>query len=446
MNERRLLLKHALTVLIGQLAVISFGVTDTIIAGRYDPQALAALSIGSAVYISVYVALMGVLQAMLPIFAEQNGARLAHKVGETFHQGFYLLVILSALGVAVLLSPGQLLQWTQVPEHMHPIVIDYLFLLAIALPPTLFFRMFSSLAQSLGRPKVVAVIQVVGLAIKIPLSVVLTFGLDIVPANGLQGCAMATVMVNYSMLLASLWLLKHSPAFQPYGIWKKLYPPRLKDITEIARLGIPNGLSVTVEVTSFTMMALFIARLGTASAASHQIAANLAALLYMLPLSYSIASSARTSYWIGANNMMMVKQSIRYGFEIVTVSAVVMTVLVWLARDHIASIYVNDPSVIQLTTELIELVALYHFFDSMQTLSFFILRSLKTVFIPFVIYSCLLWGLGLGGGYVLAYKFELIYALSPSAFWLSSSAALFFVSFFLILLLRFRLIQISTQT
>ena len=144
--------------------------------------------------------------------------------------------------------------------------------------------------------------------------------------------------------------------------------------------------------------------------------------------------------------MMMVKQSIRYGFEIVTVSAVVITVLVWLARDHIASIYVNDPSVIQLTTELIGLVALYHFFDSMQTLSFFILRSLKTVFIPFVIYSCLLWGLGLGGGYVLAYKFELIYALSPSAFWLSSSAALFFVSFFLILLLRFRLIQISTQT
>ena len=87
MSERRSVLKHALMVLVGQLAVISFGVTDTIVAGRYDPHALAALSIGSAIYISVYVALMGVLQAMLPMLAELYGSKSHQKVGEIFHQG-----------------------------------------------------------------------------------------------------------------------------------------------------------------------------------------------------------------------------------------------------------------------------------------------------------------------------------------------------------------------
>jgi len=445
MSERRSVLKHALTVLLGQLAVISFGVTDTIVAGRYDPHALAALSISSAIYISVYVALMGVLQALLPMLAELHGAKSYQKVGKLFHQGIYLMGILSLIGIAVLLSPGLILHWTKVPENLHIVIFDYLFLLAVALAPALFFRMFSSLSQSLGKPKTVAYIQVAGLAVKIPLSILLTFGFDVLEPRGLQGCAMATVIVNFGMLFVSLWLLKNSAFFQPYGIWKKLYPPNLKDIGRITRLGIPNGLSVTVEVTSFTMMALFIARLGTSAAASHQVAANLAALLYMVPLSFSIATSARASYWIGAQNVEMMKQSVRSGFELILFIAFVLAGVVWFGQTEIASIYVNDTSVLQITSELIGLVALYHFFDAIQTMCFFVLRSLKIVFIPFIIYSCMLWGLGLGGGFMLAYEYEWLFYQSPSAFWLSSSTALIFVSLSLLLLLRMKLSRFAPE-
>ena len=439
MSERRSVLKHALTVLVGQLAVIAFGVTDTIVAGRYDPHALAALSIGSAIYISVYVALMGVLQALLPMLAELHGAKSHQKVGELFHQGVYLLGFLSLIGIAVLLSPGLILHWTKVPENLHEIIVDYLFLLAVALPPALFFRMFSSLSQSLGKPKTVAFIQVAGLAVKIPLSILLTFGFDLLEPRGLQGCALATVIVNFGMLFVSLWLLKNSAVFQPYGIWKKLYPLNMNDIAHITKLGIPNGLSVTVEVTSFTMMALFIARLGTSASASHQVAANLAALLYMVPLSFSIATSARASYWIGAQNMVMMKKTVRSGFELVILISLVLAAIVGFGQNEIAAIYVSDPHVLQVTAQLIGLVAIYHFFDAIQTMCFFVLRSLKIVFIPFVLYSCLLWGLGLGGGFMLAYKYEILYYQSPSAFWLSSSTALFLVSLSLLILLRMKL-------
>ena len=444
MSEKRLVLNHALTVLVGQLAVISFGVTDTIVAGRYDPEALAALSISSAIYISVYVALLGVLQAMLPILAELYGAKSHQRIGEIFHQGLYLLGLLSLIGITALLSPGLILKWTKVPENLHPMIFDYLFLLAVALPPALFFRMFSTLSQSLGKPKMVAIIQVAALAIKIPLSVLLAFGLDILEPRGLQGCALATVIVNVSMLFVSLWLLRSSPVFEPYGIWKKFYAPCMKDIGRITRLGIPNGLSVTVEVTSFTMMALFIARLGTSSSASHQVAANLAALLYMVPLSFSIATSARASYWIGAQNIVMMKKTVRSGFELVLLISLVLTAIVGFGQKQIAAIYVSDPHVLQLTAQLIGLVAIYHFFDAIQTMCFFVLRSLKIVFIPFILYSCLLWGLGLGGGIMLAYEYELLYFQSPSAFWVSSSTALFLVSLSLLILLRMKLKRFSS--
>ena len=65
MSESSTISRHALTVLTGQLAVMAFGVTDTIVAGRHGEASLAALSVGSAIFISVYVALMGILQALM---------------------------------------------------------------------------------------------------------------------------------------------------------------------------------------------------------------------------------------------------------------------------------------------------------------------------------------------------------------------------------------------
>ena len=108
-EERQLLFKHASTILVGQLAVMAFSITDTLVAGRYDQRALAALSVGSAVFISVFIALMGVLQSLLPTLAEMHGAQKPLEVGRLFRQGLYLLMGASVLGVSLLLSPGLIL-------------------------------------------------------------------------------------------------------------------------------------------------------------------------------------------------------------------------------------------------------------------------------------------------------------------------------------------------
>ena len=90
MSEWRVLGRHAATVLVGQLAIMAFGVADTIIAGRHSVEALAALSVGSAIFISVYVALIGIVQALLPIWAEMRGARSNLALGVSVRQSLYL--------------------------------------------------------------------------------------------------------------------------------------------------------------------------------------------------------------------------------------------------------------------------------------------------------------------------------------------------------------------
>ena len=187
MSELSTITRHAVTVLAGQLAVMAFGVTDTIVAGRYSESSLAALSVGSAIFISVYVALMGVLQALLPVWAEQRGAQQPEAVGRSLRQALYLCAAASVVGMAVLLSPGALLRWTEVPPALRPQVENYLAVLALALPPALLFRIYSTLNQALGHPRLVTWLQVGSLFIKLPLSVWFTFGGGGLPAQGVVG-------------------------------------------------------------------------------------------------------------------------------------------------------------------------------------------------------------------------------------------------------------------
>lgn len=437
MTERSTIARHAATVLAGQLATMAFGITDTIVAGRYSQQALAALSVGSAVYITVFVALMGVLQALLPTWAELHGAGRRLEVGRSVRQALYLAALAAVAGVFGLLFPNALLQATDVPPALQDEVRSYLGVLALALPPALLFRMYSTLNQSLGKPQLVTWLQLGSLALKVPLTIWFAFGGAGVPAMGAVGCAWATVVVNYLFLGIAIWLVRTDALYRPYAIWKPLEPPHWPTIVQFARLGIPAGLAIMVEVTSFTLMSLFIARQGTLSAAAHQIAANLAAVMYMVPLSLAIATSARVSFWLGAGDAKKARSAIRTGFRMGLSMAVLLGLTVLLTREGIASLYTADPQVAAVATGLLALVAAYHFGDAMQALCVFVLRSYRVAVAPLLAYCLLLWGVGVVGGYQLAYHGLGMWPAqdSPAAFWIASSTALALLAVILPLIL-----------
>jgi len=425
-SERQRIARLAGTVLAGQFAAMAFGVTDTIVAGRYAQDALASLSVGAAIYASVFVSLMGVLQALLPVWAELHGARRSADVGRSVRQSLYLCAIAMVLGMAVLLMPGALLRWTEVPDAMRSAVEAYLAVLAFALPPALLFRLFGTLNQGLGKPKLVTWVQLGSLLFKVPLSIWFTFGGAGLPAMGLVGCAWATLVVTWAEVVLAVWLLRTQPFYRSYGLWARMEKPDWAQLRRFAQLGVPGGLSVLVEVTSFTLMALFIARLGTAASAAHQIASNLTAAAYMVPLSLGIATSARVSYWLGAGDATLARRACARGFELMLLCALVVATLMATLRWQLAGIYSDDTAVIAVAAGLLLATAVYHLADAVQTLCVFVLRCYRVTVMPLLLYCALLWVVGLGGSYLLAYRglgpWEAMQ--SPLAFWLMSAAAL----------------------
>jgi MATE family multidrug resistance protein len=432
MSELRTIARHAGTVLVGQLAVMSFGIADTLIAGRYSPQALAVLALASSIYISIYVALNGLLQALLPVWAELHGGGRQTEIGQSVRQALYIAGAAAVLGICGLWFPDLWLSATEVPEELWPDVRDYLRILALALFPSLLFRMFSTLNQSLGHPRLVTWLQAGALLVKVPLSYALTFGIAGLSGMGVVGCAWATLVVNTLMLLAGLWLLRTQDIYRPYHLWRRPEKPDWPVIGRFLALGVPAGLSIMVEVTSFTLMALFIARLGAVALASHQIAASLAAVLYMVPLAIGIASSARTGYWLGAGQARKARRAAGLGIGLAIGAALLGAGVLFLGREAVAKAFSTDPSVVQAATVWLGWVALYHLADAVQAVCAYLLRCYRITLMPLLIYTALLWGVGLYGGYVLAYQgmdgAAWPMRASVDTFWMTSTAALALVS------------------
>ena len=437
MSELKIISQHAGSVLVGQLAVMAFGVADTVIAGRYSDSALAALSVGSALYISVYVGLIGIVQALLPIWAEMHGAHRHEALGQSLRQSLYLCAFIIVVGMVALLCPGPLLRWAQVPERMLDEVQRYLAVLAWAFAPALIFRLYGTFNQSLGKPLLVTGLQVGALLVKIPLSVWLVAGGAGVEPLGAVGCAWATLVVNYLLLGLTVVMLRTQAFYKPFHLWRRIEPADWRQIKDFARLGIPSGLAYMVEVTSFTLMALFIARLGTVATAGHQIASSAAAVLYMMPLSIAIACSARVSFWLGAGHPDSAKRVVILGIKLAALVSTALAATFLIASYWLASLYSTSPAIVAMGATLLSWVAFYHMADAVQSLCAFLLRCYRITLTPLLLYGVLLWGLGLYGGYQLTYVGVAGYAASQSAgsFWAASTLAIGLVAVSFLMLL-----------
>lgn len=390
-------------VLIGQLAVIAFGVIDTAMVGRFSATDLAALGLGSSVYISVYIGLTGILVALQPIAGQLFGAGREAEIGEETRQAFWLASALMVIGFVLLYFPEPLLSLAKAPPALHDRTVDYLRILSFGLPASLVFRVYSSLANAVGKPRLVMFLQVGGLVLKFPLNSWFIFGGFGVPALGGPGCALASTLINWALAIVGIAVLLRVDFFRPFGIFARFCWPVWKRQMALLRLGIPMGLSYLIEVTSYTFMALFISRFGTTTLAGHQIAGNLGAVLYMTPLAIGIASSTLVSQALGARRFDDAAAISRHGIGMACVLALVYGVLLLAARPQIIAAYTPDAHVIAAAMPLVLIIFFYHLCDALQITTAFILRAYKVTLVPTVIYAIALWGIGLGGGYLLGF-------------------------------------------
>ncbi len=412
-QSARHILPLAWPVLIGQLAVLAFSTIDTVMAARFGPLDLAALAVGGAAYISVFIGLMGVVLAAGPITGQLFGAGKHLEAGRQLHQAVWLALGLSVLGCAVLLFPQPFLSLAKVQPEVEVKVRGYLSALAFALPSALLFTAFRGFNTAVSRPKIVMALQLGALTLKLPLTALLVFGASLqtpwgewaVEARGAPGCGLATAIVMACQLWVAWWVLQRDPFYERFGLRaRRLNPPHRASLTDLLRLGIPMGLSIGVEVTGFTFMAFFVSRLGATPVAGHQIAVNLVSLMFMVPLAVGNATSTLAAQRIGAGDMVGARRVGWHGWQWGVIVAAAMGSVVFLLRETLLRAYTPNPLIVAAALPLLAWLVVFHIADSAQTVSAFVLRAYRITTVPLVIYVFALWGVGLLGGYVVAFN------------------------------------------
>lgn len=442
-QDTQQIVKLAWPVLVGQLAVLAFGTIDTVLLGRLGSVDLAALAVGSAAYITVFVGLMGVLLAIGPIVGHLYGAGRLAEAGQQFHQGVWLALALSVLGIGVLAFPQPFLALAKVEGEVERGIRGYMGALAFALPAALLFTVYRGFNTAISRPKAVMNLQLGALALKLPLSVALAWGVPALgwPALGVVGCGLATVIVMWLQCAAAAWILLRDPHYAPYAlVGRGLDAPNGAMLRAQLRLGLPMGAGILIEVTGFTFMAIFIARLGPLPVAGHQIAANLVAMLFMMPLALANATSTLVAQRLGAQALQQARHLAWHGVLLASMLAVLMGALVYAGRTAVAGLYTQDAAVAAAALVLMAWVVWFHLADALQTMAALVLRAYRVATLPVVVYAVALWGVGLGGGYALAFREVtpaswLPWAVGASGFWASATIALWLAAVLLLLLL-----------
>jgi len=421
-------------VLIAQLAVMANNVIDTIMAGRYGTLDLAAVGIGSSIYFSVFVALMGVLLALTPIVAHMYGAGQHAEIGEELRQSVWLAVALTLVSVGLFAFPEPFLDVARVEPALEAKVRAYLHALAWSLPASLLFRVFYSFSTAISRPRTVMALTLIGLALKVPLNWVFMYGNLGAPELGSTGCAVATTLIAWiTCVLAWAWCW-FEPGYQPYRVFARWSWPNAKALGRILSLGLPIGLTFFIDVTGFTFMALFIARLGALYSAAHQIASNLAALAFMLPLALGNAASVVVGQSLGARQPARARAAGIIGLALALACAAVSGAGLYVFADGIAGLYAGDAELRRVAAGLIAFVAVYHLFDAVQAVTVNVLRGYKRAVVPMLVYAVALWGVGLGGGYLIGLSsvdvawLGLATPMGAPGFWLAAIASLVLAS------------------
>ncbi|RKT50344.1 MATE family multidrug resistance protein [Azonexus fungiphilus] len=428
------LLAHAFPILVAQLASIGMMVVDTAVLGHVSPQDLAAVAIGGGIHVALVFALVGVVQAVAPVVAHLHGARRDDEVAGVLQQGFWLALTLSLPGVVFLLHPGFVLAPFGMDAVVDAKVREYLGLLAWSLPAALFYRTFYAFCNALGQPRVLMGIGLAALAVH----ALLAWGLALAgwagAPLGVAGCALSNIVIGWLACLgAALWLHRGplGRRYRPFANWARPHPATWR---ELLRLGLPMGFSNLVEITAFTLVALFVAGLGATVVAGHRIVANLSALAYMLPLSLAFATMAAVGQALGARDWPAASRLVRAGMGLAAVSSLVVGLLLWLAAEPLVAAYTDDPAVRGVALALIGYIAVYQFFDALQTIAGHVLRAYRVTFVPMLVQTVCFWGIALAGGAWLCYRWSP--PLGVGGFWLASVIALVAAAAALLPLLR----------
>lgn len=415
--EAKTILKLSGPIMVAQLTQTMMYVIDTLMAGRVSVTDMAAVAIGSAIWLPILLTFQGLLLALTPIIAQHFGAGRYKEILPATYQGSLLALLLSLLIFILMQFIEYPLSLMQMDDELRQKALAYLGYIAWGIFPAAGYMILRNLYEGIGYTKAAMWISFVGILVNIPANYVFIYGKFGMPALGGAGCGLATSLVFVAMFLTLLGYAAFGQRTRFISARLHSYRPDWAQIWQIIALGTPVAFAFFFEVTLFTCIPLMIAHLGPTVVAAHQIANNFCSMVFMLPLSIGLATTIRVGHLAGASDVKELRKAIATAIQIGLLLACAIALLTFVTRHWVAAQYSTDPAVLELAVAILVLACFYQLSDAVQVICSCTLRGLKYTkpifYITFVAY----WPIGFGLGCVLGLTDWLVQPMGAQGFW-----------------------------
>jgi len=401
-QESREMFKLALPAVIAQVAQMSTGVIDIIMAGNLSTQALAAISVASNLLFPLLVFSMGLFMSLNPLVAHANGAQRYNKLGEYLRQGLYLAVFAAIPTIIIVNQLQPLMNLIGVQPAIIPVVIEYLQAISWGVLSLYLFLVLRSVNEGLFSNKAIMYISLIAIPFNILFNYIFMYGYLGFPAMGAVGLGYATAVV---WTLLFLVLLSYTLITQKYDhivFFSHFHKPELRVFKEILHIGIPLSVTIGLEVLMFGVVGLFIARYSIEVIAAHQIVTNFSGLVFMVPLGLSIAISARVGHAAGRGSKNGIKRAAYLGLLFAIIFMLCAMIVTLSVPIQIVNIYTESSEVKNIAIQLLYMAAIFMLCDGIQVTASGALRGLKDTVVPMFMSGISYWLVGFPIGYLMA--------------------------------------------
>lgn len=401
-KESSALIKVAVPAILAQLAQMTLGVVDTLMAGNYSKHALASVGTGANTFMIIFSLYLGLSFALNPMVSYYNGQSQFEKIGKTFQMG---MLIGLAFGIVVFF----ILRHMELPLLMMGVTKDIAALTAAylkamswgSLSAFLFLSLRSS-NEGLFSTKAIMVCSFLVIPFNVLFNTWFIYGGFGLPAMGAVGVGYATSLVWTLLFLFLLIYTYKNKRYTHLNIFSNIRWPELSLIREYFSIGTPIAVGMLMEVGLFGMIGIMVARYGIDLTGAHQIAMNIATVAFMVPLGLSVAITARVGFWQGKQNYHQMRLAGFCGIGLSIFFQALSVTLMLLFRHDFVGFYTDNPELITLAGSLIFLAAIFQFSDGLQINSAGALRGMKDTKVPMIYMAIAYWIFGFPIGYYLA--------------------------------------------
>lgn len=398
-TELRHLTKLGGPLVVSNLAVVSMGVTDTIVAGQSGEVNLAGLALGSSIWAVCAVSLIGMLAAVSPVVANLRGARDEAGCALQMRQSVWIALIGGLLVAAVLLAAPLWSQWIQTEEPVRRVMVQYLQALATGALPFAFGSALRGYCEGMAQVRPVMRIYLAAAALNIPLDILFVFGWGPIPAMGGAGCGFATSIVCWCIAIALYWHAGRDPAYRALDL--KLLParPHWPTLRHLLAVGMPICVGAASEVTFFASLTLLLASYGATIVAAHQIGLSIGSIFYLVALALAQAVSIRTAQVLGQNRPKRARFVSIVGVGSGLVYALFTGIFLIGLRDLLVLAYTSNPDIIAVARNLLLLAAAFQLVDVAQAMAAGALRGYRDTRVPMYLQLFSYWVVGLASAW-----------------------------------------------